>query len=219
MDKTKQLEAEVERLKAQDIERQDVIASVRRFLNDSQRNTDNLTSRVSVLEAEVTRAVEHLSRETVHREAADRRPSAFRTLAVSIADTVLRAGSSAADPLERLRAQRREIASVRLFFRARQALGVVRSHVPRVDPSCYGRWFAGGLAFERQQAIVEGVADPARSITESVRVGAVVCHWEEQCRAAAEGEVPALAEGVPQQPEVPAPAGGAPQQPQQPPQE
>jgi chromosome segregation ATPase len=193
MEKTTRLEAEVEKLKAQDIERQEVIANVRRLLADSERNAGQLTSRVSVLESEVTRTVEGLSQEIAHREAADGRLSTVRTLAASIADTVLGASSSTADRLERLRqaperlqAQQREIASAGLFFGARQALGVVRSHVPSVNSSRFGRGFARGLSSERRQEIVEGAADPARSVAGSVQVNAVLRRSEEQRRASIE---------------------------------
>jgi chromosome segregation ATPase len=102
MDKTTRLNAEVEKLKAQDIERQEEIFNVQRLLNDAQRNASQLTSRVSVLETEVVRAVEDLSMVSARREVADGQLSALRTVAVSIADAVLGAGSSAADPFEHL---------------------------------------------------------------------------------------------------------------------
>jgi chromosome segregation ATPase len=183
MEKTTRLEAEIEKLKAQDIERQDEIFATRRLLNDSERNASQLTSRVSVLEAEVVRAIEDLSRETACREAADGRLNAFRTVAASIVDAVLGAGSSTANPFERLRqvpehlrVLQREIASIGVFFGATQALGVVRSHLPRVDPARFGRGFAGGLSSEQRREMVEGVADPARSVAGSVRVNVVLRH-------------------------------------------
>jgi chromosome segregation ATPase len=126
MDKMTWLEAKVEKLKTQDIEQQEEIFSTRRRLNDAECNASQLTSRVDVLESEVTRAIEDLSRETARRDAADNRVNALRTVAASIADAVLGASSSAADPFERLRqvpdhlrAQQREIASTGIFFWAR----------------------------------------------------------------------------------------------------
>jgi hypothetical protein len=227
---TTRLEEEVEKLRAQDIDRQATIIDARRLLADSERNAERLTSRVSVLESEVTRTVEGLGQEIARREAADARLSCARTLAASIADAVLGAGSSTADPLERLRqvperlrAQRREIASSGLFIGARQALGVVHSHIPSVGPARYGRGFVRGTTREEEQKLVEGASDPARSVARSVTVDAVLRHWEAEREANVEDVAPGPVEGAappPQQPEVPASAEGTPQQPQQqPPQE
>jgi hypothetical protein len=138
MNKATRLEAEIEKLRAQDIERQDEIFAVRRRLNWTEANANQLTSRVAVLETEVTRAIKELSRETAGREVANNRLSALRTEVLSIFDVVLGAGSSTADPLERLRqlperlrVQQREITSTGAFFGGRQALGVMHSNIPR----------------------------------------------------------------------------------------
>jgi hypothetical protein len=156
--------------------------------------------------------------------------SSARTLAASIADAVLGAGSSTADPLERLRQvpgrlreQRREIASSGLFLGARQALGVVHSHIPSVGPARYGRGFVRDTTREEELRLIEGASDPARSVAGSVSVDAVLRHWEAERQANVEVAAPEPVEGAasqPQQPEVPASAEGTPQQPQQqPPQE
>jgi chromosome segregation ATPase len=204
MDKTTRLEAEIERLKAQDIERQNEIFAVRRSLNSTEANANQLTSRVAVLETEVTRAVGDLSREPARREVAENRLCAARLMVESLAGAVLGASSSVADPFERLRqvperlrAQQREIASTGIFFGARQALGVVRSHLPRVDYSRFGRGFAGGLTPEQRREMVEGVADAARSITGLFCVSAALRHWEEQRRATIEGQAPGPVEEAP----------------------
>jgi chromosome segregation ATPase len=79
MEETKRLEAEIEKLKAQDVKWQDEIFPVRRQLNSTEANANQLTSRVAVLETEVVRAIEDLSRENARREVADDRLSALRT--------------------------------------------------------------------------------------------------------------------------------------------
>jgi ABC-type transporter Mla subunit MlaD len=225
IEQAKRLEAEVEKLKAQDIERQGVITDVRRLLADSERNAGQLQSKVAVLESEVTRTIDGLGQEIARREAADGRLSAAQSVAASIADAVLGAGSSTADPIERLREvperlreQRREIASSGLFLGARQALGVVHSHLPSIGPARYGRGFVRDTTAEQQRRLVEGASDPARAVAGSVSVNAVLRHWEAERQANVEDAAPEPVEGAaprPQQPGVPASAEGTSQQPQQ----
>jgi hypothetical protein len=165
---------------------------------------------VAVLEPEVVCAIQDLSEETTRREAANGRLSALCMVAASIVDAVLGAGSLSADPLEhlgqvpeRLRAQQREIISTGIFFGVRQALGVARSHLPRVDFTCFTRGFTGSLPSEQRRETVEGMFEVARPIAKSVQVSVVLCRSEEQRRASVKGEVPTSVEGAPQQPQQP----------------
>jgi hypothetical protein len=211
MEETKWLEAEIEKLRARDIEQQDDILGIRRQLNSSESNANQLTSRVVVLESEIVRAVQDLNNKTAHREAAVNRLSALWTVAVSIANVMLGAGSSLANPLEclrqvpeHLRAQSREVASAGIFLRARQVLTVVRSHLLNLEFGRFAQGFAGQLLTDRRRDLVESIAEVACPIVGSVRVSIVIEHREEQrraaCQAAAKGEDPATGEGAPQQP-------------------